>query len=74
MQTIEKLEKTVDAGNYYEAQQMYKSISARYAEFPFLYSHLHCIIKLFLDWKCSCGFSYLISYIKKNKIKARYEI
>ncbi|XXG39811.1 hypothetical protein AAC387_Pa01g0676 [Persea americana] len=30
-ETIEKLEKTVGAGNYYEAQQMYKSISARYA-------------------------------------------
>ncbi|XP_058111285.1 protein GET4 [Magnolia sinica] len=27
---IEKLEKTVNDGNYYEAQQMYKSVSARY--------------------------------------------
>lgn len=51
MQTIEKLEKTVDAGNYYEAQQMYKSISARYEDLPFLYSPLRCIIKLFFfDW------------------------
>ncbi|XP_077213780.1 golgi-to-ER traffic-like protein isoform X1 [Tasmannia lanceolata] len=29
-ETIEKLEKTVSGGNYYGAQQMYKSISARY--------------------------------------------
>eukprot|EP00262_Sarcandra_glabra_P010167 TRINITY_DN250_c0_g1_i2.p1 TRINITY_DN250_c0_g1~~TRINITY_DN250_c0_g1_i2.p1 ORF type:complete len:285 (-),score=44.97 TRINITY_DN250_c0_g1_i2:132-986(-) len=29
-ETIEKLEKTVNSGNYYMAQQMYKSISARY--------------------------------------------
>ncbi|KAF6160792.1 hypothetical protein GIB67_035993 [Kingdonia uniflora] len=29
-ETIEKLEKTVKEGNYYGAQQMYKSISARY--------------------------------------------
>ncbi|TVU21713.1 hypothetical protein EJB05_31367 [Eragrostis curvula] len=28
--TIEKLENMVDGGNYYEAQQMYKSTSARY--------------------------------------------
>lgn len=28
--TLEKLEKSVQAGNYYEAQQMYKSIYARY--------------------------------------------
>ncbi|URE35808.1 hypothetical protein MUK42_06716 [Musa troglodytarum] len=30
-ETIEKLEKMVDACNFYEAQQMYKSLSARYA-------------------------------------------
>jgi hypothetical protein len=29
-QTIEKLEAMVDGGNFYEAQQMYKSTSARY--------------------------------------------
>ncbi|KAH9325688.1 hypothetical protein KI387_005866, partial [Taxus chinensis] len=28
--TLEKLEKSVQAGNYYEAQQMYKSLYARY--------------------------------------------
>ncbi|RWW77359.1 hypothetical protein BHE74_00014504, partial [Ensete ventricosum] len=30
LQTIEKLENMVDACNFYEAQQMYKSLSARY--------------------------------------------
>ncbi|KAI5068942.1 hypothetical protein GOP47_0015243 [Adiantum capillus-veneris] len=30
MQTLQKLEKSVDAGNYYEAQQMYKTVYARY--------------------------------------------
>ncbi|MCO5582874.1 hypothetical protein L7F22_036775 [Adiantum nelumboides] len=30
LQTLQKLEKSVDAGNYYEAQQMYKTIYARY--------------------------------------------
>ncbi|PHT70311.1 hypothetical protein T459_25415 [Capsicum annuum] len=29
-ENIEKLEKVVKQGNYYEAQQMFKSISARY--------------------------------------------
>jgi hypothetical protein len=29
-QTIERLESMVDGGNFYEAQQMYKSTSARY--------------------------------------------
>jgi hypothetical protein len=29
-QTIERLENMVEGGNYYEAQQMYKSTSARY--------------------------------------------
>lgn len=29
-QNIEKLEKVVNEGNYYGAQQMYKSISARF--------------------------------------------
>lgn len=29
IQTLEKLEKSVNAGNYYEAQQMYKTIYAR---------------------------------------------
>ncbi|KAJ7555699.1 hypothetical protein O6H91_05G051100 [Diphasiastrum complanatum] len=28
--TLEKLEKSVQAGNYYEAQQMYKTVYARY--------------------------------------------
>jgi len=28
--TIERLEAMVDGGNFYEAQQMYKSTSARY--------------------------------------------
>ncbi|RWW74038.1 hypothetical protein BHE74_00018010, partial [Ensete ventricosum] len=31
LQTIEKLEKMVDACNFYEAQQMYKSSSARWS-------------------------------------------
>ncbi|MQL93333.1 hypothetical protein Taro_025977, partial [Colocasia esculenta] len=30
-ETIDKLEKMANAGNFYEAQQMYKSITARYA-------------------------------------------
>lgn len=30
MQNIDKLKKVVEEGNYYGAQQMYKSISARY--------------------------------------------
>lgn len=33
MQHIEKLEKIVEEGNFYGAQQMYKSISARYFAF-----------------------------------------
>ena len=34
MQTLEKLEKSVQAGNYYEAQQMYKTIYARQLIYP----------------------------------------
>lgn len=34
MQHTEKLEKVVEEGNYYGAQQMYKSISARYMHYP----------------------------------------
>lgn len=30
-QTIERFEKMVEGGSYYEAQQMYKSTSARYS-------------------------------------------
>lgn len=36
MQNIDKLKKVVEEGNYYGAQQMYKSISARYE---------HCVDK-----------------------------
>jgi hypothetical protein len=36
-QTIEKLENMVDGGNYYEAQQMYKSTSARYCLYDNLF-------------------------------------
>lgn len=33
VQNIEKLEKVVNDGNYYGAQQMYKSVSARFIQF-----------------------------------------
>lgn len=33
VQNIEKLEKVVNDGNYYGAQQMYKSVSARFTQF-----------------------------------------
>lgn len=33
VQNIEKLEKVVNEGNYYGAQQMYKSVSARFVQF-----------------------------------------
>jgi hypothetical protein len=41
-QTIEKLENMVDGGNYYEAQQMYKSTSARYCLYDNLFFSLIC--------------------------------
>jgi hypothetical protein len=39
LQNVDKLEKVVKNGNYYGAQQMYKSLSARFKQFLALIYH-----------------------------------
>lgn len=51
MQNIEKLEKVIDGGNYYGAQQMYKSTSARFGFFFFVnFGFIKLIISNFSVW------------------------
>lgn len=53
MQNIDKLEKVVNEGNYYGAQQMYKSISARFKQFLCV-AHYHTFSVMFSSFDLQC--------------------
>lgn len=55
-QPIEKMDKLVNDGNFYEAQQMYKTYSARYGENSFLV--LYFLRKYWLFMILMCDYRY----------------
>jgi hypothetical protein len=52
LQNVDKLEKVVKDGNYYGAQQMYKSLSARFKQFLALIYHQAYDMCFILQHKC----------------------
>ena len=44
MQNIEKLKKVVVEGNHYGAQQMYKSVTARYENLRLIYKYCFFVV------------------------------
>ena len=66
MQNIEKLKKVVEESNYYGAQQMYKSISARYEYCLNIYTYM-CIYKHTYQIFIWAKYNFFVAYLSKPK-------
>lgn len=63
LQNVDKLEKVVKDGNYYGAQQMYKSISARFKQFQaFVIIVMRFLIYLHFE-NCEIGCDYVSNVV-----------